>query len=150
MESIRPDLDTYFMRMTTLVSSRSTCLRHKFGAVIVRDKQVLSTGYNGAPRGLQHCLDVGCLRDQLEIKSGTRHEVCRAVHAEQNAVIQCARHGISSKGATLYINGRPCKICSKMIINAGITRVVYTADYPDEEGIELLKEAGVETQAFSE
>lgn len=129
--------------MAELVSSRSTCKRRKIGAIIVKDKQVLSTGYNGSPRGLPHCLDIGCLRDELGIASGTRHEICRAVHAEQNAIVQCARHGIPTKTSILYVNINPCKICAKLIINAGISRVVYRGEYPDNEGIELLKEAGV-------
>lgn len=129
--------------MAELVSSRSTCRRRKIGAIIVKDKQVLSTGYNGSPRGLAHCLDIGCLRDELRIPSGTRHEVCRAVHAEQNAIVQCARHGVSTKNSTLYVNINPCKICAKLIINAGISRVAYKGEYPDDEGIELLQEAGI-------
>ncbi len=147
-EQNRPDLDTYFIEMAELVSSRSTCIRRKIGAIIVKDKQVLSTGYNGSPRGLPHCSDVGCLRDELGIASGTRHEICRAVHAEQNAIVQCARHGAPTKTSTLYVNINPCKICAKLIINAGISRVVYKGEYPDSEGIELLEEAGVKIDRF--
>lgn len=134
--------------MAELVSTRSTCTRRKIGAIVVKDKQVLSTGYNGAPRGLTHCLDIGCLRDELDIASGTRHEICRAVHAEQNAIVQCARHGVSTKSGILYVNVNPCKICAKLIINAGISRVVYKSEYSDSEGIELLREAGVQVDRF--
>jgi dCMP deaminase len=134
------------MEMAELVSTRSTCTRRKIGSIIVKDKQVLSTGYNGAPRGLPHCLDIGCLRDELNIASGTRHEICRAVHAEQNAIVQCGAK--LAKGSTIYVNVKPCKICAKLIINAGISRVVYQGDYPDDEGLELLREAGVQVDRF--
>lgn len=134
--------------MATLVSKRSTCKRRQIGAIIVKDKQVLSTGYNGAPRGLPHCLDVGCLRDELGIPSGTRHEICRAVHGEQNAIVQCARHGVSTKGGIIYVNVNPCTICAKLIINAGISRVVYKSAYSDNEGLLLLKEAGIQVDLF--
>jgi dCMP deaminase len=139
----RPSWDEYFMKICDDVAERSTCKRHNFGAVIVRDKRLLATGYNGAPRGLPHCLEIGCLRDELGIPSGTHHEICRGVHAEQNAIIQCALHGVSSKDATMYVNGIPCKICAKMMINAGIVRVVYSGDYADKEAFELFKQAGV-------
>ncbi len=139
----RPTLNEYFMKICDDVSSRATCRRRKIGAVIVKDKQILSTGYNGAPKGLADCLEEGCLRDKLGIKSGTRHEICRAVHAEQNAIIQCAYHGVSSKDATLYVNSSPCRICAKMIINAGIKEVKYKGNYPDKEAFSLFKEAGI-------
>ncbi|MHA1462378.1 MAG: deoxycytidylate deaminase, partial [Candidatus Heimdallarchaeota archaeon] len=112
--------------MAELVSTRSTCLRRQFGCVIVQNGHAISTGYNGAPKGMPHCTDIGCLRDDLNIPSGTQHEICRGVHAEQNAIIQCAIHGESTKGATLYITGYPCKICAKMIINAMVERVVIS------------------------
>lgn len=140
----RPSLDEYFMEIAKVVASRSTCLRQNVGAVIVRDKRILSTGYNGAPMGLPHCLDIGCLRQELNVPSGERHELCRAVHAEQNAIIQAAYHGVSIKGATLYTTHQPCIMCAKMMINAGIVRVVYGKDYADNRGLEFLKEAGVE------
>lgn len=133
--------------MATLVSKRSTCKRRQIGAIVVKDKQVLSTGYNGAPRGLPHCLDIGCLRDELGIPSGTRHEICRAVHGEQNAIVQCGAK--LAKGSTIYVNIKPCKICAKLIINAGISRVVYQGDYPDDEGLELLEEAGVRISRYN-
>ncbi len=140
----RPSWETYFMDIATLVAKRSTCLRRSVGAVIVKDKRILSTGYNGAPSGLKHCLDIGCLREQLSIPSGERHELCRGIHAEQNAIIQAAFHGVSIKGATLFCTNQPCSICTKMIINAGIKKVYYRSGYADTMSREMLKEAGVE------
>lgn len=140
----RPKLDEYFLKLAMLVAERSTCLRHNVGAVAVMDKHVLSTGYNGAPAGCHDCTELGCLRDELGIPSGTRHEVCRAVHAEQNAIIQAAYHGTSLKGATLYCTHTPCILCAKMIVNAGIKRVVSFRDYADRSFVELFNEAGVE------
>ena len=131
------------MDIADLVSRRSTCLRRSVGAVLVKDKRVLATGYNGAPSGLNHCLDVGCLREQLNVPSGERHELCRGLHAEQNAIIQAALHGVSVNNATLYCTNQPCVICAKMIINAGITEVVIKAKYGDKLAEEILKEAGV-------
>lgn len=140
----RPTIDEYFMNIAKVVATRSTCLRHHVGAVIVRDKRIISTGYNGSPKGLKHCLDIGCIRDQENIESGTKVEICRAIHAEQNAIIQAALHGTSTEGATLYCTHQPCIICAKMIINAGIIKVVYGEDYPDETAIELFNEANIE------
>ncbi len=140
----RPDIDTYFMDIAKVVAKRSTCLRQNVGAVIVKDKRILSTGYNGAPTGLPHCLDIGCLREELNIASGERHELCRAVHAEQNAIIQAAVHGVSIAGGTLYTTHQPCIMCAKMIINAKIKKVVYGRKYPDERGLEFLRQASVE------
>lgn len=145
----RPSVDEYFMEIADVVAKRSTCLRNKVGAIVVRDKRILSTGYNGAPRGLEHCLEVGCLRDERNIESGTRHEICRAVHAEQNAVIQCALHGVSTEAATLYCTHQPCILCTKMMINAGISRVVFREDYPDDESLNYLRKANVEVVRFS-
>jgi len=145
----RPSLDEYFMEIANVVAKRSTCLRQKVGALIVKDKHILSTGYNGSPRGMEHCLDVGCLRDEMNIASGTRHEVCRAVHAEQNAIIQCALHGASTEGATLYCTHQPCILCTKMLINAGIRRVVFGQDYPDEESMRYLRKAKIEVVRFN-
>jgi dCMP deaminase len=136
------------MEITRLVASRSTCLRRQVGAVIVKDKKILTTGYNGAPSGLAHCLEVGCLRDQLGIPSGERHELCRGLHAEQNAIIQAAYHGISIKGATLYCTNLPCIICTKMLINAGIQRVVYAQGYTDPLAQEMWEESGVLVEQF--
>ena len=140
----RPTLDEYFMEIAKVVATRSTCLRQKVGAVIVKDKRILATGYNGAPSGLPHCLDIGCLREQLKVPSGERQELCRGVHAEQNAIIQAAVHGVSIAGGTLYTTHQPCIACAKMIINAGIKRVVYGRRYADERGLDLLREAGIE------
>jgi len=140
----RPSWDQYFMDIVELVSKRSTCLRRKVGAVLVREKRILSTGYNGAPSGLAHCLDIGCLREKLKVPSGERHELCRGLHAEQNAIIQAALHGVSVNGATMYCTNHPCIICAKMIINSGIISVIYTDGYSDRLAGEMLKEAGVE------
>lgn len=144
----RPTLDEYFMEIAKVVAKRSTCLRNNVGAVIVRDKRILSTGYNGAPRDMEHCLEIGCIRDQQNIASGTRHELCRAVHAEQNAIIQSALHGVSVEGATLYCTHQPCILCAKMIINSKIKRVVYSNNYPDDEAINFFKKAGVKIDIF--
>ncbi|HNT71495.1 MAG: cytidine/deoxycytidylate deaminase family protein [Methanothrix sp.] len=138
----RPSLDEYFMEIARVVASRSTCLRHQVGAVLVREKRILSTGYNGAPTGLPHCLEAGCRRENVE--SGFRHELCRAVHAEQNAIIQAAIHGVSTSGATLYCTHQPCILCAKIIINSQIKRVVYGNPYPDDEALRFLEQAGVE------
>jgi len=144
----RPSWDEYFLEIAKLVATRSTCLRRQVGAVLVKDKRVLSTGYNGAPSKLAHCLDIGCLRERMGIPSGERHELCRGLHAEQNAIIQAAYHGVSIKGATLYCTHHPCIICSKMLINAGISRVVYLEGYPDPLAEEMFREAGVEVTRF--
>lgn len=144
LEKQRPSWDEYFMGMAKLTSQRSTCLRRKVGAVIVKDKHIVATGYNGAPRGLSHCAELGgCLREKLKVPSGQRHELCRALHAEQNAIIQAATLGQSIEGASIYITHQPCSICSKMIINAGIERIVVDEGYPDELATKLLAEAGI-------
>ncbi len=146
--SDRPSWDQYFMDIVELVSKRSTCLRRKVGAVLVRDKRILSTGYNGAPTGIRHCAEVGCLREQLNVPSGERHELCRGLHAEQNAIIQAALHGVSIKGSTIYCTNHPCIICSKMIINSGIEKIVYRDGYRDKLSEEMLKEANIEVRKF--
>jgi dCMP deaminase len=138
----RPHLDEYFMQIAAVVARRSTCLRNQVGAVFVRNKRILSTGYNGAPAGLQHCDEVGCAREG--VASGTRHELCRAVHAEQNAIIQAALHGVSIEGATLYCTHQPCILCAKMMINARIRKVVFLESYPDETALQFLEQAGIE------
>jgi dCMP deaminase len=143
----RPTLDQYFMEIAAVVAKRSTCLRNQVGAVLVRDKRILSTGYNGAPAGLEHCDSVGCAREGVE--SGTRHELCRAVHAEQNAIIQAALHGIGIEGAILYCTHQPCILCAKMMINARISRVVYSESYPDGTALKFLKQAGIEVERMS-
>ena len=145
----RPTLDEYFMEIAQVVAKRSTCLRNQVGAVIVLDKRILSTGYNGAPRNLQHCLDIGCIREQQNIASGTRHELCRAVHAEQNAIIQSALHGVSIENSTLYCTHQPCILCAKMIINSNIKRVVFANHYPDEDALNFFNSADVELVSFS-
>jgi len=132
------------MDIAHLVAKRSTCRRRAVGALLVKDKRILSTGYNGAPSGLKHCLDIGCLREELNIASGERHELCRGIHAEQNAIIQAALHGVSIKDATLFCTNQPCLICAKMLINAGITKVYYHSGYADPMSIEMFKEANVE------
>ena len=139
----RPSWDEYFMEMAELTAKRSTCLRRNVGAVIVQDKHIIATGYNGAPRGLAHCGDLGgCLRQKLGVPSGERHELCRALHAEQNAIIQAATLGHSIEGASIYITHQPCSICAKMIINAGIDKIVVKEGYPDEMALDILEEAG--------
>lgn len=132
------------MEITRVVATRSTCLRRQVGAILVKDRHIIATGYNGAPRGLAHCAEVGCLRMQQGVASGERHELCRALHAEQNAIIQAAVSGVSIEGATLYVNVFPCSLCAKMLINSRIERIVYCADYPDELSYSLLQEAEVE------
>ncbi len=131
------------MEITHLITSRSTCLRRKVGALLVKDKRILSTGYNGPPRNLPHCEEVGCLRDKLKIPSGERQEMCRGLHAEQNAIIQAAMHGTGVKGSALYCTHQPCLTCAKMIINVGIGKVVFQGNYPDSLALEMLKEAKV-------
>lgn len=147
---MRPSWDEYFMNMVEIVKTRSTCLRRQVGAIIVKDKRMLASGYNGAPTGVRHCDEVGCLREQMHIPSGQRQELCRGVHAEQNAITQAAMMGISVKDATIYITTQPCATCAKMIINAGITRIVYKGDYPDELAMDLLREAGIEVVRFED
>ena len=144
----RPDWDEYFMQVAEVVARRSTCLRRQIGAVIVKDRRILATGYNGAPSGLPHCLELGCLRDELGIASGTRHEICRALHSEQNAIIQAALYGVATRGSTLYCTHQPCSLCAKMLINAGITRVVFEGDYPDDFALQMLEQAEIEMVRF--
>ena len=139
----RPSVDEYFMEIATVVSKRSTCLREHVGAVLVRDKHILSTGYNGAPTGLPHCEDVGCLREQLKVPSGERHELCRGVHAEANAIIQAALHGVSAENSTMYCTHQPCSMCTKMAINAKVKEIVYRIPYPDDLSMQLLKDAKI-------
>lgn len=146
----RPSWDEYFMQMAELTAQRSTCLRRNVGAVIVKDKHIIATGYNGAPRGLSHCGERGgCLRQQLNVPSGQRHELCRALHAEQNAIIQAATLGQSIEGGAIYITHQPCVICAKMIINAGLSRIVVREGYPDDLAKEILDEAGLEIVMLS-
>ena len=139
----RPTWDEYFLKIAAEVAQRSTCLRRQVGAVLVLDKRILATGYNGVPRGLAHCSDAGCLRRERKIPSGERHELCRGLHAEMNALLQAAHHGIRIAGATLYSTTYPCVLCAKMLINGGIAKVVTQSDYPDDLAKEMLAEAGV-------
>ena len=140
----RPSWPEYFMAITHMVAKRSTCLRRSVGAILVKDKRILATGYNGAPAGLRHCAEVGCLRDDTSVPSGTRHELCRGLHAEQNVIIQAAYHGITINGAILYCTNKPCVICSKMIINAGIKRIYYEEGYDDTLSDQMFIEANLE------
>jgi dCMP deaminase len=138
---MRPEWDDYFMQITEVVASRSTCLRRKVGALIVKDNRILSSGYNGAPKGLHHCAELSCRREALGIPSGERHELCRAIHAEQNAIIQAATYGVSIEGSVIYTTTQPCVLCAKMIVNAGIKKIVFKGQYPDELALEILNEA---------
>ena len=139
----RPTWDEYFLSIADLVSKRSTCLRRSVGAVLVKDKRILATGYNGAPREIAHCSETGCIREKLNIPSGERHELCRGLHGEQNAFLQAALHGTSLKGASLYSTTQPCIICAKMVINAGIKEIVIKGAYPDKMARSILGEAGI-------
>ncbi|MFH1013817.1 MAG: dCMP deaminase family protein [Thermoplasmatota archaeon] len=144
----RPSYDEYFMKMAFLTASRSTCLRRKVGAVLVKEKHVLSTGYNGPPKGLRHCDETGCMREQLSIPSGERHEICRGLHAEQNAIIQAALFGISIKDSVLYVTNTPCVVCAKMLINAGVKEIIYEGEYPDNLAMEMLSESNMKLRRF--
>jgi len=147
---MRPTWDDYFMQIAMLVSSRSTCTRRQVGAVLVKDKNILATGYNGVPSGITHCEVTGCLRDQLKVPSGERHELCRGLHAEQNAIIQAAKHGTNIDDSTLYCTDSPCIICAKMLINAGVRRITFARGYPDELSRKMLEEAGIISQQLEE
>ncbi len=144
----RPSWDEYFMKLAHEVATRTTCVRRAVGAVIVKDRRILATGYNGVPTGLRHCAEVGCLRQQLGIPSGQRQEICRGLHAEQNAIIQAARYGTNIMGASIYVTTQPCVTCAKMIINAGIEEIVYQNPYPDELSMSMLEEAGIKLRVF--
>lgn len=145
----RPSWPEYFMAITKMVAKRATCLRREVGAILVKDKRILATGYNGAPAGLKHCAEVGCLRENASIPSGTRHELCRGLHAEQNVIIQAAYHGIPINGAAIYCTNKPCVICSKMIINAGIKKIYYEEGYDDPLADQMLAEAGLKVLRLS-
>lgn len=147
----RPSWDEYFMQMAELTAKRSTCLRRQVGAVIVKDRHIVATGYNGAPKGLPHCEELGgCLREKLGVPSGQRHELCRALHAEQNAIVQAAAMGNSIEGATIYVTHQPCIICAKMIINAGINRIVVKSGYPDKMSEDMVREADLRIEMMNE
>lgn len=139
----RPSFDEYFMKIAEIVSTRSTCLRRHVGAVIVKDNHILATGYNGAPKGFKHCEEVGCIREEKKIPRGEKHELCRGLHAEQNAIIQAAVFGVSIKNGTIYTTHFPCSVCSKMIVNAEIKEIVYKEYYPDELSQKILEESNI-------
>jgi len=145
---IRPEWEVYFLEIAQLVSKRSTCLRRAVGAVLVKDKRILASGYNGAPSGMKHCAEVGCEREKLNVPSGFRAELCRGLHAEQNAIIQAAYHGVEIKGSILYSTTMPCSICIKMLINAGIKKIIYLEGYPDPLAKRLIKESGIKVIKF--
>jgi dCMP deaminase len=140
----RPDFDEYCLKIASVVAERSTCRRHHMGAVAVKNKHILTTGYSGAPAGGKDCLELGCLRDEMGIESGTRQEICRAIHAEQNVIIQAGLHGVSIEGSTVYCTHTPCVLCAKMLVNAKIARFVSFGKYNDDRFIELFHEAGIE------
>ena len=140
----RPSWDEYFLSIAAKVRERSTCLRRQVGAIVVKDKRILSTGYNGAPKGMAHCVEIGCLREKDDVPAGQRHELCRGIHAEQNAIVQAAAFGVSIKESTLYCTHFPCVLCTKMLINAGIKRLVAMEAYPDDLSASMLKEAGID------
>jgi dCMP deaminase len=145
----RPSWDEYFMELAHVVTKRSTCIRRHVGAVLVKDKRILATGYNGAPSGLEHCISTGCLRQELGIASGKRHEICRGTHAEQNAIAQAAFLGVSTRDSEIYITTHPCSVCVKILINAGIRRIIYAGDYPDDLAAKLLEESHVTIERFT-
>ncbi len=142
----RPGTDEYFLKIASVVAERSTCRRHHVGAVAVKDKHILATGYNGAPSGLKDCLELGCLRDEMNIPSGTRHEICRGTHAEQNVIIQASLHGISLEGSAIYATHTPCRLCAKMLVNAKIKRYVSYGKYDDNSFVDLFQQAGIELE----
>lgn len=144
MSEERPSWDHYFIKIAEDVSERAICVKRKVGAIIVKNKHLLSTGYNGAPKGFAHCTEETCIRKQMNVPSGQRHELCRGLHAEQNAIIQAAVYGVAIEGGTLYTTYQPCVICAKMMINAGLKRLVYTGGYPDELAADMLKESKME------
>lgn len=144
----RPSWDEYFMTLADEVATRTTCLRRAVGAIIVKEKRILATGYNGVPTGLRHCSVIGCLREKLGVPSGQRHEICRGLHAEQNALLQAARYGIDIEGSSIYITTQPCVVCAKMLINAGISEIIYRNPYPDELAMELLNESNIKIRIF--
>lgn len=144
----RPSWDEYFMKLANDVATRTTCLRRGVGCVIVKDNRILATGYNGVPSGLRHCCETGCLREKLGVPSGQRHEICRGLHAEQNAIIQAAKYGINIQGSKIYVNTQPCIVCAKMIINAGIEEIIYQNPYDDELARDLLQESGIKMRVF--
>lgn len=150
MSNTRPTWDEYFSELARIVAKRSTCRRRQVGALLVKDERIIATGYNGAPQGLAHCLDVGCLREEMGIPSGQRYELCRGTHAEQNAIINAARYGVSTQDSVLYCTNQPCILCARMLINAGVKRIVHQGDFDDQLAVQFLQEAGVEIVEFHE
>ncbi len=144
----RPTYDEYFMSMAYLAATRSTCLRRQVGAVLVKNKHVLATGYNGPPKGMKHCDETGCLREELRIPSGERHEICRGLHAEQNAIIQAAVFGISIDESIIYVTNTPCVVCAKMLINSGVKEIIYAGNYPDDLAREMIDESHIKIRKF--
>jgi len=147
---MRPSWDAYFMEIARVVSSRSNCLRRKIGALLIKDKRILATGYNGPPSGMKHCDEVGCMRNKMNIPSGERHELCRGLHAEQNVIIQGALHGFSIKDSVLYATHQPCILCAKMLINAGVKGIIIQDNYPDSRAMDFLTEAGITVKIWKE
>ncbi|HSW35227.1 MAG TPA: cytidine/deoxycytidylate deaminase family protein [Candidatus Limnocylindrales bacterium] len=139
----RPEWGNYFLQIASVVASRSSCMRRQVGALLVLNKRILTTGYNGTPSGLRHCQEAGCLREQLKVPSGERHELCRGLHAEQNAIIQAAIHGVAIQGADLYCTHYPCAVCAKMLVNAGVRNLILFENYPDQLAKEIFAEAGI-------
>ena len=140
----RPSWDDYFLELTRVVAKRSTCLRRHVGAILVKDDRIIATGYNGAPQGMRHCLEMGCLREEKGIPSGVRYELCRGVHAEQNAIINAARYGVSTMDSILYCTDQPCILCARMLINAGIRKVIHQGDFTDDVALQFFEEAGIQ------
>jgi dCMP deaminase len=147
---MRPSWNEYYMDIAETVKRRSTCMRRQVGALLVLNKKILATGYNGSPKGLRHCNEIGCMRNDLQVPSGERHELCRGLHAEQNAIIQAAMHGVKIEGADLYVTHKPCVVCAKMIINSGVEKVVFKGDYPDRLSDNMFKEAGIVLEHYEE
>ena len=141
---MRPSKHLYFMEIAKIAATRSTCIRRRVGAIAVLNDRILATGYNGAPSGIEHCNERGCIREQLGVKSGERHELCIAVHAEQNVIVSAAKHGVSIFGSTIYSTTFPCSICAKMLINCGVSRIIFDDGYPDEMSEKMLRESRVE------
>ena len=147
---MRPSWNEYYMDIAETVKRRSTCMRRQVGALLVLNKKILATGYNGSPKGLRHCSEIGCMRNDLNVPSGERHELCRGLHAEQNAIIQAAMHGVKIEGAHLFVTHKPCVVCAKMIINAGIEKVVFKGDYPDRLADNMFTEAGIVLEQYED
>ncbi|MBI5701333.1 dCMP deaminase family protein [Candidatus Saganbacteria bacterium] len=145
---LRPSWDEYFMKITKDVSTRATCVKRQVGAIVVKDNHMLASGYNGSPKGFEHCTEETCIRKQMNVPSGQRHELCRGLHAEQNSIIQAAVHGVKIDGSTMYCTYQPCVICVKMMVNAGIVRLVYEGGYPDELASQMLKESNMEVVQY--